>query len=57
MKLGGMCDTASGMGCSFQGCGKKVCVEMSAGKRGEGVEAGNNFCFFFLRNIKKVCNF
>ena len=53
MKLGGMCDTASGMGCSFQGCGKKVCVEMSAGKRGEGVEAGNNFCFFFLRNIKK----
>ena len=34
MKLGGMCDTASGMGCSFQGCGKKVCGDVG-GKKGE----------------------
>ena len=42
-----------GWGVVFRDVEKKVCVEMSAGKRGEGVEAGNNFCFFFLRNIKK----
>ena len=47
MKLGGMCDTASGMGCSFQGCGKKSVWRCRREKRGKGLKLAKIFVYFF----------